>query len=56
MKWHFFYDESEVKSYKSTQDWYKDIKYLISPIIVMAALGLLFITITDFFIARSCSK
>jgi hypothetical protein len=40
MKWDFFYDESEDKPYESIQDWYKDIKHLITPTIVMIVLGI----------------
>jgi len=39
MKWDFFYDEDDGKPYKSIHDWYKDIKHLIIPTIVMIVLG-----------------
>ena len=40
MKWEFFYDEGQGKPYKSTHDWYKEIKHLIIPTIIMMVLGI----------------
>ena len=39
MKWDFFYDEGLGKPYESMNDWYKEIKHLIIPTIVMVILG-----------------
>ncbi|WP_157378343.1 hypothetical protein [Arenibacter latericius] len=39
MKWDFFYDEDDGKPYESIHDWYKEIKHLIIPTIVMVVLG-----------------
>ncbi|WPR75944.1 hypothetical protein [Algoriphagus sp. NG3] len=39
MKWDFFYDEDDSKPYESFEDWYKDIKYLIVPTILMLVSG-----------------
>lgn len=49
MKWDFFYDESEGKPYESIHDWYKEIKYLIIPTIVMVALGIVVYLYFQFF-------
>jgi hypothetical protein len=46
MKWNFFNDENEGKSYKSTEDWYNDIKHLFYPsliILILLILLLLFL-------------
>ena len=40
MKWDFFYEEDEGKPYESIHDWYKDIRHLIFPTIVMVVTGI----------------
>lgn len=40
MKWDFFYDEDDCKPYESIQDWYRYIKHLIVPAIVIVVLGI----------------
>ena len=40
MKQNFFYDEGDNKPYESIQDWYKDIKHLIIPTIILVVLGI----------------
>ncbi len=40
MKWDFFYDEGQGKAYESTNDWYKEIRYLMIPSIIMVVLGI----------------
>ena len=41
MKWHFFYDENDEEPYQSLNDWCKEIKHLVYPLIIMVLLGVL---------------
>ncbi len=38
MKWDFFYDEGYNEPYQSVKDWHEDIKHLVPPLIVLAAI------------------
>ncbi|MBS9524507.1 hypothetical protein KI659_10815 [Litoribacter alkaliphilus] len=38
MKWDFFYDEDNKRPYRSLKDWYRDIRHLILPLIIMLAM------------------
>lgn len=40
MKENFLYDEDDTEPYESIQDWYKDIRHLIMPTIIMVVLGI----------------
>lgn len=42
MKWDFFYDENKGKPYQSLQDWFKEIKHLKYPSLIVLLLGMLF--------------
>lgn len=49
MKWDFFYDEGNDKSYESIGDWYEDIKHLILPTIIIVILGVAVLIYFSFF-------
>ncbi|MGS2764981.1 hypothetical protein [Sinomicrobium sp. M5D2P9] len=38
MKWNFFYDETEGVSYHSLKDWYREIRYLVWPAVIIIVL------------------
>ncbi|WP_343788234.1 hypothetical protein [Wandonia haliotis] len=39
MKWNFFYDEGTGEPYHSFQDWYREIRYLVIPTLLMIVAG-----------------
>jgi hypothetical protein len=49
MKWDFFYNEDDGKTHESIQDWYKDIKRLTAPTIVMTVLGIAVLSLFPIF-------
>ncbi|AXP82676.1 hypothetical protein CJ739_3614 [Mariniflexile rhizosphaerae] len=42
MNWHFFHDKNNEEPYQSLNDWFKEIKHLVYPFIIMVLLGVLF--------------
>lgn len=49
MKWDFFYDEGNSKPYESIQDWYKEIRHLIIPIVILLVLGIAVYSYVNYF-------
>lgn len=48
MKWDFFYEGESDQPYTSITDWYKEVKHLFIPSVVMIALGILLILYLHF--------
>lgn len=49
MKWDFFYDEDDDKSYETVQEWYEDNRHLLVPTIVLVVLGILIFICLHYF-------